>query len=71
MASLFLKKGDDANAKNREKSTPRAYYLNMRMESISKEEKYPAQLSRLQNHRPAQTMRAQEMMKTYPPGQRG
>jgi len=48
LARLLIKAGADTNAKNREKYIPLAYYLNMRMESISKEEKDPAQLSRLQ-----------------------
>ena len=47
LAGLLIKAGADTNVKNREKLTPLAY-LNLAMESISKEEKDPAQLSRLQ-----------------------
>ena len=47
LAGLLIKAGADTNVKNREKLTPLAY-LNLAMESISKEEKDPAQLSHLQ-----------------------
>ena len=58
MVKLLIENGADPNAKNREELTPLAY-LNLRMESISKKEKDPADFQRLQ-----QTI---DLLKQYAP----